>query len=267
MYPLYHVEDTLELDLSGRIALVTGGGRGIGRAVALAYAAAGADVVVAARTSPEIDSCAEQMRAMGRRALAVPTDVGDPAQVDSLFDATRRDLGEVDILVNNAAGPAGVGDLWEIDPDDWRECMRVNLDSQYLCARAALPSMVRRRGGKIIMVGSGAGRSPATRSNLIAYGVAKAAVHHMSAVLANSVKRHGICVNAVGVSAVTRLMHDHRSERERIGDSLEPLRDSGPTPDENVPLFLFLASSLSDHVTGQYLEANSLSDSFKLPSP
>jgi 7-alpha-hydroxysteroid dehydrogenase len=109
--------------------MVTGGGRGGGRAVALAYAAAGADVVVAARTSAEIDSCAEQMRALGRRALAVPTDVADPSQVDSLFEATRGELGEVDILVNNAAGPSGVGDLWQIESDDWRECMQVNLDS------------------------------------------------------------------------------------------------------------------------------------------
>jgi NAD(P)-dependent dehydrogenase (short-subunit alcohol dehydrogenase family) len=127
--------------------------------------------------------------------------------------------------------------------------------------------MIRRRSGKIIMVGSGAGRPTFNRSNLIVYGVAKAAVHHMSAVLAHSVKEHGICVNAVGVSAITRLVHDHRSELARVGAHLEPLKESGPTPEENVPLFLFLASSLSDHVTGEYLEANSLSDSFKPSSP
>lgn len=253
------------IDLSGRTALVTGGGRGIGRAVAVAYAGAGADLVLAARTTEEIDSCAEEIRALGRRALAVPTDVGEPEQVDRLFAAAREAFGRVDILVNNAAGPAGVGDLWQIEPDDWRECMRVNLDSQYLCSRAALPEMIQRRSGKIIMVGSGAGRATTWRSNLIAYGVAKAAVHHMSGVLGHSVKSYGICVNAVGVSAVTRLLYDHRAERARIGETLEPLVESGPTPEENAPAFLFLASSLSDHVTGEYFEANSLSDNMRAP--
>ena len=248
----------MAFDLSGRIALVTGGGRGVGRAVALAYARAGADLVLAARTASEIESCAEEVRALGRRALAVPTDVGEPEQVDRLFEAAQDTFGRVDVLVNNAATAAGSGRLWQIEPEEWRECMRVNLDSQYLCARAVLPQMMERRSGKIIMVGSIAGRSPRALVSIVAYGAAKAAVYHMSQMLANSVKEYGICVNAVGVSAITQLVHEHRAARARLGEQVEPYGDDGPTPEENVGTFLFLASSHSDHVTGEYIEANSL---------
>jgi 7-alpha-hydroxysteroid dehydrogenase len=96
-------------DLTGRVALVTGGGRGVGRAVALAYAEAGADVVVAARTIAQVEDCANEIRARGRRALAVPTDIGDPAQVERLVGGALETFGRIDVLVNNAATAIGVG--------------------------------------------------------------------------------------------------------------------------------------------------------------
>ena len=240
--------------LDGKVAVVTGAGRGIGRAVAVGMAVEGAALGLAARSAPEIESAAEEIRSRGGRAVAVPTDVGRQEDVDALFTRVRDELGQVDILVANAAIAGPFGKLWETDPNMWQQVLNVNVIGLARCAHAVLPSMTARRCGKIIIVGSMAGRSDAWASNChkqMAYGTSKAAVSRFSQLLAAQVREHGINVNCVGVAADTRLGEDTIPLEEK------PVEER-VLPEENVAPFVFLASSLADHVTGAYFEANAL---------
>ena len=255
--------------LEGKVAVVTGSGRGIGRAVAVALAEEGAAVGLFARTVHEIESVADEIQARGGRAVAVPTDVGRREQVEAFFAQLRESLGEVDILVNNAAGTGAVGMLWETNPEDWLEILNVNVIGMARCAKAVLPAMMARRNGKIINVGSMSGCNDhwaVTCPEQLAYGVSKAAVWRFSSVLARQVIGHGINVNCVGVAAHTRLGDETLAALARLREQPPPPKhDEMPAkertmPEENVDTFVFLASSLSDHITGAYFEANSLSN-------
>jgi len=259
--------------LKDKVAVVTGAGRGIGRAVALAMAAEGAAVGLAARTSAEIESTAEEIRDGGGRALAVPTDVGRQEEVDALFAQVGNDLGDVDILVANAAVSEATGNLWEIDPNEWQRMFEINVLGVARCARAVLPAMIQRRYGKIIIVGSKAARSEtwASRHNeQMGYAVTKAAVHRLGELLAEQVKPYAINVNCIGVAADTRLGEAAREaaairKGERPPPRLEdiPLEQRVILPEENVAPFIFLASRLGDHITGAYIEADTLPDTMR----
>ena len=255
--------------LEGKVAIVTGSGRGIGRAVAIALAAEGAAIGLAARSRDEIESAAAEIRGRGGSAVAVPTEVGRQEDVDALVATVRDRLGDIDILVNNAAVTGPTGLLWETDMGAWQEVFEINVLGLVRCARAVLPGMVKRRRGKIINVGSEAGRSDAwaaTHAEQPAYGATKAAVIRFSECLAHQVKTYGINVNCVGVRAHTRLSGESRMALNRVrGESVPAMPDEVPPqermlPQENVGAFIFLAFTLSDHVTGAYLEANSLPD-------
>ena len=145
------------MKLRDRVALVTGGGRGIGRAIALAFAREGAHVAVTARTGAELDAVAAEIRALGRKALAVPCDVGERAQVDEAARRAAEGLGPVQILVNNA-GIAVSAKLLDTDDALWERHLRVNLTGAFLMTRAVLPGMLAARWGRIINVASIAGR-------------------------------------------------------------------------------------------------------------
>ena len=253
--------------LAGKVAVVTGAGRGVGRAVAVEFAEAGAAVALAARTVDEIESVTEKIRASGSRAIAVPTDVTRQSEVDTLFAQTRDELGEVDILVNNAAIIGPTGKLWETNLTDWHEVFDINLFSMVRCASSALPSMVERGYGKIINVGSTAGWTDSWvpgNAEQAAYAATKAAIMRFSVCLAQQVKADGVNVNCVGVSANTRMSDEARLALARVrGTPPPPTMDDLPLdqqvlPERNAPLFVFLASSLSDNITGQYLEANQM---------
>ncbi len=248
--------------LDGRTAIVTGAGRGIGRAVSLALAAEGARVVAAARSADQIESCADEIRAAGGEALVVQTDVTNDEAVAALTQTTIDAYGQIDVLVSNAGGPEGTGRLWQIPPAEWRQCMEVNLTSHFLCCHAVLPHMIERARGRIINVASAAAFMTEL-PGLIGYCTAKAGLVHMSAVLANSLKPHGVNVNSVSVSAETQLVREHKARRVALGDPAEPNRPPGADPVENVDLFVWLASDASDHVTGQYIEANAYRSSLR----
>lgn len=262
--------------LTGRTAVVTGAGRGIGRAVAIAMAAEGASLGLAARSPREIEQVADEIRMQGGQALAIPTDVARQEDVDALFARVREELGEVDILVDNAAVVGPIGKLWETDPNAWQQVLDINVIGMARCARAVLPGMIARRYGKIIIVGSTAGRSEGWASHCheqMAYGVSKAAVNRFSEILAAQVREYGINVNCIGVSADTRLGEEalQMAARQR-GEPLPRTVEEKPLeqrilPEENIAPFIFLASSLADHITGAYIEANKLPDITRRRAP
>ncbi len=155
--------------LSGKVAVVTGSGRGIGRAIAIAYAAEGADLVLAARSAAELEAVAAEARAFGRRAIAVRTDVTRRGAVEDLAGAVRTAFGRLDILVNNAGGGLEHKGILDSDPDLWVEDVTVNCVSAYLVSRALLPLMVESGGGRVINVGSGMGHRPTATAALITW--------------------------------------------------------------------------------------------------
>jgi 3-oxoacyl-[acyl-carrier protein] reductase len=255
--------------LEGKVAAITGAGRGIGRAVAIAYAEEGAAIGLAARTGHEIESVAEEILARGGRAVAVPTDVTRQTDVDAFFARVREELGEVDILVNNAGAAGPFGKFLDVDPEAWREAFDINVISMVRCIRAVLPGMMEHRYGKIILVGSGAGWKdswPAQMPEMIVYGVTKAAVSRLSYALSQQLNSYGINVNCVSPSAITRMGQQCNQEVARLrGEPPVAPWEEVPEeerrsllPEENIGTFVFLASPQSDHVTGQFIESNRL---------
>lgn len=185
--------------LKGRVAVVTGSGRGIGRAIARRFASAGADVVLSARTKSEIESAAEEVRALGRRALPVVTDVTVPEEVQRLADETRREFGGVDILVNNAALVA-MGAVVSTPAERWNQVLEAGLQSVYRVTRTFLPDMVERNRGDIVMISSTSGKRGDPGSS--AYAATKHGLMGLSHALLYEVRSHNIRVTVVSPSAV-----------------------------------------------------------------
>ncbi len=252
-------ETRIEELLTGKTAIVTGGGRGIGRATALALAAAGADVVVAARTQREVTATAEEIEMLGRRSLAIRADVSKPEDVHRMVDETLATFDKVDILVNNAGIIQPIDWVVETDIEDWRYNIEVNLFAVFLCSRAVLPGMMARESGKIINVSTGSAVSIVPTWS--AYAAAKAGVDHLTRVLAAEMRPYNIQVNAV----YPGLVHTKLAEKIRISPVTEAVaaETSGRflsyqagkgmlrAPEEPAQLILWLASPLADRVTGQ----------------
>src|SRR5215472_11790563 len=184
--------------LKNRVAIVTGGGRGIGRGIALAFAEMGAHVVCAARTEEEIERTATDARSFGGRALALRCDVTDAAQLDDLVRRTMADFGRIDLLVNNAGGFPPMPFL-DTDLSSWEWCFKFNLNSAFVLTRACVPHMLARDGGAILNISSAAGRI--IRKGFVAYGTAKAALSFMTKQLAAELAPR-VRVNALAVGAV-----------------------------------------------------------------
>ena len=224
--------------LTDRIAIVTGGGRGIGRAIALAFAREGADLCVVARTESQITSVAEEIRGLGRKALAVATDVTDEAQVAAMTDAVRSTFKRVDILVNDAGGGIEPKPVLESDPDLWVKDVNVNLIGAYRVTRALLPLMVDAGGGRIINVGSGMGHQSGVGSS--AYRVGKAGLWMLTRCLAEELWEQGIDVNEL----IPGPVETHLTRPRMIAGGPPPFAPSERVklPEEVVPLALFLAT-------------------------
>ena len=234
--------------LDGQVAVVTGAGRGIGRGIATAYAQAGATVVLAARTGTELDEVANEIESTGGRALAVPTDVMQPDDVDALFTRVADELGGTDLLVANAGGTFGGGPIETSDLEAWRATFTLNVDGVYLCARAAIPQLRARGGGKIIVMGSGAGRraGPGWGS----YASAKAAVAMLVRVLAQELRADSIAVNEIVPGPVRTVLIDNLPSS--IAGSIAGVTTEWfKTPDAVADLARYLARLPNDGPTGQ----------------
>ncbi len=228
--------------LDGQIAVVTGAGRGIGRAIALGYAAAGAHVVVASRTPSDLATVVDQISAAGGRATAVPTDVTSEPDVERMFAATDA-LGGLDIVVCNAGGMPSRGPVADSDPDAWRASLDLNFFAAYLCARAAIGRLRARGGGKIILVGSGVGHRGTPE--YAAYACAKAAQWMLTRVLAQEVQGDAISVNELIPGPVSTTIG--RGSLPVGADSPFPT-EWAKAPEDVVPLALLLAT-LPNHGT------------------
>ena len=185
--------------LSGKVALVTGAGRGIGRAIAIAFAAEGAAVALAARSRAELAEVAAEVRARDGRALAIPTDVTQDGAVEALVEQTLADLGRLDILVTSA-GTAAFGPVADSKPADWDGMLKLNLRAVMVCCRAVLPAMIRQRSGTILNVSSIATKRALPGSAV--YTATKAAIESFSRVLAEELRAHGVRVGVLVPGAV-----------------------------------------------------------------
>jgi 3-oxoacyl-[acyl-carrier protein] reductase len=261
----------LEIDLSGRVAFVTGGSRGLGRADALTLARAGADVVIAdllvesqlseqtdeygplamvARTQGLVgtESAAEEIRGMGRRALAVKCDVTDPDQVREAVARTVDELGSVDILVNNAGTLDHVGQLTDQQPALWERDLRVNLTGAFNCAQAVWPHMKERGFGRIVNMASVAGTLGGFGQ--ASYSTTKAGILGLTKTLAMEGGRHGITANAIvpGIIGTEAFQMANPAMNERIANRTVFKRPGDPQDIANA--IAFLCSDLAGYITG-----------------
>jgi 3-oxoacyl-[acyl-carrier protein] reductase len=225
------------------VALVTGGGRGIGAAIARELAAAGMGVAVAARSGEQVEEVAHEIG-----GIAIQADVSDQASVADMVARVEQELGPIDLLVNDAGvtSKPDTPPVWEEDAADWWRVFEVNLLGAYLCCRAVLGGMVERGSGRIVNVGSGAAYLPVTASKVggTAYGPSKAALYRFGELLARQVAAHGISVFTISPGLVRSAM-------------TESLGDNAPwTPPELAPrLIRVLASGRADGLSGRYIHA------------
>jgi 3-oxoacyl-[acyl-carrier protein] reductase len=242
-----------QFDLDGQVAVISGAGRGIGRAIAIAYGRAGMRVVCAARKRDQIEETVATIKRAGGEALAQVCDVTESDQVDVLFASAARSFGGVDLVLVNA-GTAGARGLIETsDMDDWRRTVELNLIAAYTQSRAAIPHLRAQGGGKILFMGSGVGRNamPETSS----YACSKAGVAMLCRILARELREDGIAVNEIIPGPVRTEMTGVPQERE-VDDTMGSSILSVPgewikNPPEVAPLALFLASLPNDGPSGQ----------------
>ena len=244
-------------DLRGQVAIVTGGGRGTGRAFAQALAEAGASVAVTARTQIELEQTIELIRSAGGHAISIQGDVSDSAAVERVVKTTELKLGPVDILVNNAGVTGPVGAEWEADPDDWWRTMEINLRGPYLMTRGVLPRMVPKKCGRIINISSAV--TVRTFPYFAPYTVSKAAIIYYTQNLAGQVKEHGISVFAYHPGGpeteMSRYLAESSEVHESVGNIFRGLYERGAHTPMEIPVrdVMLMASGKADALTGRFL--------------
>ncbi|HET9323215.1 MAG TPA: SDR family NAD(P)-dependent oxidoreductase [Gaiellaceae bacterium] len=266
----------IEIDLSGRVALVTGGSRGLGRADALTLAHAGADVVVVdilvesdesaaeafgplaqaavASQMVQTEAVAAQIQGLGRRSLAIKCDVSDAEQVESAVSRTVEELGSLDILVNNAGTLDHLGQLVHQDPDLWERDLRVNLTGAFNCSRAAWPHMKEHGWGRIVNMASVAGTLGGFGQ--ASYSTTKAGLLGLTKTLALEGARHGITANAIVPGIIgTEAFHFGNPEMNERMIRRTALRRTGK-PEDIASAIAFLCSDLAGYITGVELNVS-----------
>jgi len=245
--------------LDGRVALITGASRGIGRAIALGFGREGATVAVTARSIADLQSLVEEIRQAGGKALAIPADLADVAVPARVARQVLDSFGRIDILVNNAGIGSSSSPRPVVDFDDafWHKTLALNLTAPYLLTKAVLPILLAKKWGRIINIASINGKLPALHG--AAYTASKHGLLGLTRTLALEVAREGITVNAICPGPVHTEMNDRRIEYDakRLGLSIPEL-ESRLTPigrrlepEEIVPMAVLLASAESAAITGQ----------------
>ena len=244
--------------LDGRVALITGAGRGIGRAIALAYAREGARLALAARTLGELEETARQAEALGAPTCIIATDVTDQAQVDRMAARTLDRFSSIDVLVNNAGVAGPVGALQDNDASSWIQTVQVNLIGTYLCCRAVLPAMLRQDRGEIINVCGAGGR--VASPYLSAYCSSKAAVARLTEGLALELAGTHVRVNALGPGSIHTRMWEELRDGAATAGAAEILElgqrvtsGGGGSIDRVAELAVFLASDNSGKLSGRLI--------------
>jgi len=248
------------LKLLGRVAIVTGGGKGIGRAISLLFAREGADISLAARSTDLMGDVAHEIKALGRRALVNTTDITKVEQVEMMVKRTYEEFGKIDILVNNAgiAGPTAYA--YEITPEEWDETFDVNLKGAFLCCRAVVPVMIKQGGGRIINIASMTGKRPLPMRT--PYCATKMGMIGFTRSLASELGKFDINVNAICPGAVEgpriEMVIRNAAKAENVTEEEVRKRFLSASPlgrmvsaEDVARLAVFLASDDSENMTGQ----------------
>lgn len=236
--------------LGDKIALVTGGGRGLGRAIALAFADAGADIAVASRTREQLNEVAQAIRAKNRRALAVEVDVSDSASVAQMVAATRQEFGRIDILVNSA-GVGWAERIVEMSDETWKWIIETNLTGTFYCCREVVRGMIEQQSGSVINIASVLGVKGAP--GLGAYAASKGGVLQLTRTLALETIRHHVRINAIAPGYFHTDMNATALDDPEVGQKIVkriPMRRVGQ-PEEIGGLAVYLASDDASFVTGE----------------
>jgi NAD(P)-dependent dehydrogenase (short-subunit alcohol dehydrogenase family) len=240
--------------LAGQVAIVTGGGRGIGQAIAEALAAAGAAVAVTARSKDQLQETVSTIQAAGGRAISVVADVNDIAAVEQMMWRTEAELGSVDLLVNNAAIAGSIGPLWECDPGEWWQGVETNLRGPLLCCRAVLPGMIARNRGRIINLASATALAPTPYMS--AYVCAKAGLLRFTDCLASELEaaQAAVSVFAVSPGAVRTRMQEEALASPAGRKWIAPFFTgiTFGTADRIAALAVCLASGKADVLSGRF---------------
>ncbi len=245
--------------LEDKVALITGASRGIGQAIALAFAEAGAELVVSSRNKrpPELEKVAERIRGMGGKAVAIPAHVGKKEEVQKLVQETVQVFGRIDILVNNAGANPVLSSMVDLEEETFDKVLEVNLKGAFLVSKAVAKEMIRHRGGRIINISSVSGlRARADQTG--AYCISKAALNMLTQVLARELAPHNILVNAIAPGSIkTEFSRVNYTDPDRRAQRIREieLKRFGE-PEEIVGLALYLAAEASSFVTGEIIRVD-----------
>lgn len=242
----------MDLTLSGKVALVTGGSRGIGRAVAVGLAQAGADIIVASRKLADLEKVVEEVGRLGRKAVAIPTNIGKMDEVNNLVNKARDAFGKIDLLVNNAATNPNMEQLLDVTERTWDAVMNLNLKGLVFLAQGVARIMKEQGGGNIVNVASIEALAP---SMLPIYGISKAGVIMATKAMAKEWAKYNIRVNAIAPGLTRTEFSAPLMNNPQI---LKSIMSKTPIarvaePEEMVGTIIYLASDAASYVTGQVI--------------